>query len=74
MDPNGLAVQLIGFSDIQSQLPAYLEAMEQAGFQEANSRLSVEQIGRVVPNRKWYAATKGQTDSSREFLLMHTPR
>lgn len=74
MDPNGLAVQLIGFSDIRSQLPAYLEAMEQAGFREASYDSSVEPIDRVVPNRKWYAATKGPTDSSREFLLMHTPR
>lgn len=72
MDPNGIVVQLIGFSHIESQLPAYLRAMEQAGFREVLMSENDDQpVGRTVPNRKWYAATKGVTDSCSEFLIAH---
>ena len=33
MHPGGRVVQIVGFSDTKSQLPAYLSAMEQAGLQ-----------------------------------------
>ena len=37
MHLNGIVVQIVGFSDVKSQLPAYYEAMENAGFQDVHS-------------------------------------
>lgn len=69
------AVQLIAFSDIATQLPRYLEAMAQAGFEEVEFRISTEdpsaRIWRQVPLRRWYASYKGTTSSSQELLLIH---
>jgi hypothetical protein len=71
MDPDGVVVQLVGFSDASSQLPEYLRAMETAGFSEY--RGLAEQLVRRVPNRKWYARLQGSVDASTEILLVHRP-
>ena len=72
MHPDGRVVQIVGFSDIKSQLPAYLEAMERAGFRDTcSSELGGEPLQRRVANRRWYANLKGDIDSSTEFLLVH---
>lgn len=63
-----VVVQLLAFSDVDEQLPRYLEAMERAGFQES---ICDERIWRQVPSRRWYATYKGDTSSSREVLLIH---
>lgn len=68
-------VQLIGFSDPSWQLPAYISAMRDAGFSEIFfPELANAEDGRVwrgVPNRKWYARTRGAINASKEVVLFH---
>ena len=71
--PNATVVQLVGFSDIATQLPLYLGAMEAAGFEE-HIVADRERLCREVPNRKWYAQLLGAVDASYEVLLIHRPR
>lgn len=72
MHPEGRVVQIVGFSDVKSQMPAYLGAMEQAGFEDIRqTELGGEFFARRVPNRKWYAEIKGANDASTEFLFVH---
>ena len=70
--PNAHFVQLIGFSDAQTQLPEYIRRMRAAGLREVHReyRLS-RRLQRQVPNRKWYAEMRGQVDTSTEYLLIH---
>ncbi len=73
--PDGMVVQLVGFADVKRQLPQYLTAMDEAGFDPfephpARSR----RLWRNVPNRKWYAKLQGAVDASSELLLFHRPR
>lgn len=75
LHPDGLVVQLIGFSDAATQLPLYLAAMSEAGFQEWKvPGVDEPRLDRRVPNRKWYAKLKGDVDASSELLLFHRPR
>ena len=84
LSDNALVFQLVGFNNIESQLPRYLEAMHCAGFSEVDISLNdnkpaegdvVNSDGRLwrqVPHlRKWYASLKGNNNASREFLLVH---
>lgn len=73
MRDGGVLVQMIAFSDTQSQLPRYLENMSLAGFSEmmGNDRC-VERIWRDVPGRSWHANLQGDTSSAREIVLFHT--
>jgi hypothetical protein len=70
--PKAVVVQLIGFSNSDEQLPLYLKAMEQAGYEEIFP-LSADKrrLWRDVPNRKWYAKAQKKWDSSKEVLLFH---
>jgi hypothetical protein len=71
---NALVVQLVAFSDTESQLPRYLAAMEAAGFAECNaSGDGKDRVWRSVPNRKWYCNIGEEQDSSREVVLFHRP-
>lgn len=71
---NALVVQLVAFSDTESQLPRYLAAMEAAGFAECNaSGEDKDRVWRSVPNRKWYCNIGEEQDSSREVVLFHRP-
>ncbi|MGH7439526.1 MAG: DNA methyltransferase [Polyangiaceae bacterium] len=75
VSPKAMVVQLVGFSDTATQLPLYLEAMDEAGFDEWTPTLAErETLVRRVPNRKWYARLQGALDASTELLLFHTPR
>ena len=75
MHPDGRVVQIVGFSDTKSQLPAYLEAMEQAGFRDVrSSEIGGEPLQRRVANRRWYAKLKGDIDASNEVVLVHRIR
>lgn len=71
-------VQMVAFSDVSWQLPAYLEMMESAGFVEWKiPELANGTDGRAwrsVPNRKWYADANGKTASSIEVVLFHKKR
>lgn len=72
MHSEGRVVQLVGFSEMKSQLPAYLEAMEEAGFRDVgHSEVGDELLQRRVANRKWYAQLKGDIDASNEVVLIH---
>lgn len=73
IDPQGLVVQLVGFSDAETQLPRYLTAMAAAGFEEVDAS-GDERLDRRVPNRKWYAKLKGSVDASTELLMFHRPK
>lgn len=73
--PAGYVVQLIGFADAHRQLPRYLEAMEAADFALwSPTGAPSMNMGRQVPNRKWYAEIKGRLDASSELLLIHVPK
>jgi len=73
LDPKGLVVQLVGFSDAEYQLERYLAAMAAAGFDEVMIAGKHDRLNRRVPNRKWYARLKGAVDASSEVLLIHRP-
>ena len=68
-------VQLVAFSDAESQLPRYLAAMETAGFVESDA-LTISDDSRMwrkVPNRKWYCHNGKEQDSAKEVVLFHRP-
>jgi DNA methylase len=74
LDSESLVVQLVGFSEVDWQLPKYLKTMQDAGFKELlpicdKELLFERRIWRSVPSRKWYAGEG--TGSSREVLLLH---
>ena len=72
LQPNGLVVQLVSFADPGKQLPLYLEAMDAAGFVQAEIDPVPEQIlWRSVPRRKWYNRVRGV--QTFEALLLHRP-
>jgi len=74
MDPRGVVVQLVGFSEMRSQLPRYWEAMKAAGFtQDHQSFGGLPGLARRVPNRKWYAKLQVGSDASTELLMLHRP-
>ncbi|MBE7520327.1 MAG: hypothetical protein HS107_13895 [Thermoflexaceae bacterium] len=67
-----IVVQVVGFHDITSQLPRYLEAMDSAGYGVV---MQPDQAGsyRYVPNRRWYTAGR-PSDSAIEVILAHRPK
>lgn len=75
ISPAALIIQLVGFSHQETQLPAFLNAMNNAGYQELfpDDSISARQ-SRNVPNRKWYTTGSKLQDASQEILLFHTPR
>ena len=71
--PDAKVVQLIAFSDAAVQLPRYLDAMNEAGFEEySEGDIESRQI-RAVPNRKWYSHRVPDNDASKEIILVHRP-
>ncbi len=71
-----VVAQLVGFARPKDQLPLYLKAMEQAGFEEfdfesAGRRPTQEEFWRAVPNRKWYTWLRTETTQTKEILLVH---
>lgn len=72
---NALVFQLVGFSDIEAQLPKFLASMEGAGYAEVDlcteNTGEGERVWRQVPLRRWYASLQGETSSSREVMLVH---
>lgn len=73
--PKTTVVQMVAFSEPESQLPRYLKSMEQAGFAEIRIPMSHDSADgrawRSVPGRKWYATQLGSTGGSREVVLFH---
>jgi len=72
--PDGLVVQVVGFSDVSSQLPRYLACMREAGFDEVQLGTDHSRPSRRVPNRRWYASLLDSAESGREILLIHRKR
>lgn len=74
--------QLVGFSDVPSQLPRYLDTMAAVGLEEVRfPELETAPDGRCwreVPSRRWWVAAsamgKVASHTSREVLLVHRPR
>lgn len=71
--------QLVAFANPTWQLPAFLKAMEEAGFSETLVESNHEcvvggRVWRQVPGRKWYANKRGDIPASKEVLLVHKPR
>ena len=64
-------IQLVSFSDTVTQLPRYLNTMEDAGFAEYSPCSMQSRQVREVPNRKWYNHLRNQNDASKEVLLVH---
>lgn len=72
-------VQVVGFNDVDAQLPRYLRAMSHAGFAEVNfNELGNGADGRLwrdVPGRRWWARAGDRSDvaphTAREVVLVH---
>jgi hypothetical protein len=73
--PNAIVVQLIAFSDPSTQVPAFLDAMTAAGYEELTPLASQSAVrpSRRVPNRKWYTQSAENAHCSNEILLFHRP-
>ena len=76
MVPGAHFVQMMAFNNPGDQLPLYLSNMQLAGFrevfpQQTDSSTRHLRIWRNVPNRRWHAAQRGPTNSSREVVLVH---
>ena len=74
-DRNTWLVQLVAFSAPEWQLPKFLGILQECGFNEVlldNIPQAIDgRSWRTVPNRKFYADSKGGTPSSKEVLLIH---
>lgn len=74
-DANTWLVQLVAFSAPEWQLPLFLDILHDCGFDEVQCNGLPTAIDgrawRTVPNRKFYAGSKGKTPSSNEVLLIH---
>ncbi|MBV8265378.1 MAG: hypothetical protein JO252_03430 [Planctomycetaceae bacterium] len=69
-------VQLLGFSEPPTQLPAYLGAMTDAGYQLLYTTYGDREDfpWRKVPNRRWYTRNQPNQNTSAEVLLIHRPK
>lgn len=73
--PDALIVQLVAFPNPEIQLPAFLDSMRLAGYEEYQplTALSTHRPCRLVPNRKWYTNIESNQHASNEMLLFHRP-
>jgi hypothetical protein len=78
IDPGALLVQMVAFSEPDWQIPRFLEAMQEAGFDEVSPEsLGIPVDGRLwrtVPGRRWFALIQGSLATSKELVLFHRPR
>lgn len=75
LKPDALVVQMVAFNQPDWQLPAYLESMQQAGFEQVFPRGAANgQLWREVPGRRWYASTGVvRREAGKEVVLFHKP-
>src|SRR6185437_9378510 len=70
-----IIVQMVAFSELEWQLPRYLETMRAIGLEEHFLHsLRGEGDGRLwrsVPGRRWYSDQRGATPGSQEVVLLH---
>jgi hypothetical protein len=73
--PDTMIVQVVAFSEPSWQLPRYLSIADDVGLRECylpqSSDSSDGRLWRSVPNRKWYANQRGETNGSQEVVLFH---
>ncbi|NMC20337.1 MAG: site-specific DNA-methyltransferase [Thermogutta sp.] len=78
IDRSALVVQMVAFSDPDWQIPRFLEAMQEAGFDEVSPEaLGIPVDGRLwrsVPGRRWFALIRKSLATSKELVLFHRPR
>lgn len=75
LDTGSVVIQLVAFSDPDTQISTYLQSMRNASYKEITpfSTLRSKRPIRIVPNRKWYTQSPEKQPSSHEFLFFHKP-
>ncbi len=73
---DGLLIQLVAFSQTETQLPLYLGTLDAVGFEEYNpwTPREGERLTRDVPHRRWYTHRQERGDAGSEVLLIHRPQ
>lgn len=70
-----MIVQVVAFSEPEWQLPRYLSVADDVGLSECllpKANFTPDgRLWRTVPNRKWYAQQRGETNGSQEVVLFH---
>ncbi len=78
IDPKAIVVQMVAFSEPEWQIPSFLDAMYQAGFDEVSPEFLglpiPDRLWRSVPGRRWFALIQGSLATSQEVVLFHRPR
>lgn len=77
--PETWIVQVVGFNDVNEQLPRYLEVMEKVGLTETHlADLATDEDGRLwreVPGRRWWTRAGSRAGvaphTAREVILVH---
>ena len=76
--PETTIVQVVAFSEVDWQLPMYLDVMQRCGLIEyypwGSSKADDGRLWRDVPNRKWHALQKSHSPGAREVVLVHRKR
>ena len=75
LSPDATVVQLVAFSEAETQLPQYMDALAAAGYEELQvpSLLASGNRIRTIPHRKWYT-NRQDGDAGQEVLMVHRPR
>jgi hypothetical protein len=75
---DALVVQMVAFNEPDWQLPAFLDAMERAGFAEEQAQKlgikATDRLWRPVPGRRWFAVMREELATSKEVVLFHRPK
>ena len=70
-----MIVQVVAFAEPSWQLPRYLSVADDVGLSECFLPQLIDEVDgrlwRTVPNRKWYADQRGETNGSQEVVLLH---
>lgn len=73
-----MVVQVVAFAEPSWQLPRYLSVADDVGLGECFLPQLIgvkdDRLWRTVPNRKWYADQRGETNGSQEVVLFHRLR
>jgi hypothetical protein len=78
IDASALVAQMVAFSEPDWQIPSYLEAMDEAGFDEVPPEALglpvAKRLWRSVPSRRWFALIQGSLATSKEVVIFHRPK
>jgi hypothetical protein len=73
-----MIVQVVAFAQPEWQLPRYLSVADDVGMAErllpTGTNAPDGRLWRTVPNRRWYADQRGETNGSQEVVLFHQRR